>query len=114
MPVLRMKIEVENVGEGMVFAKEVTAAVTKTELQQYTIPTATTEQAITFPPGFTTVTTILISSDQTISYVKTTGQTTTTVTANCPHLLTGTSLTALLINNASGSTANVKLLLGGS
>ncbi len=63
--------------------------------------------------GITTVTGILITSDQNIS-VSYNGGTAIPLTANGFHMFANTSVTAMAITNASGNTANCTMWLVGS
>ncbi len=63
--------------------------------------------------GITTVTGLVITSDQTIS-VSYNGGTAIPLTANGFHMFSNTSITAMAITNASGNTANVTHWLVGS
>lgn len=63
--------------------------------------------------GLTTVTALMITSDQDIA-VSYGGGTAIALLAGHVHLLSGTSLTAMAITNASGFTANVTYLLAGT
>ncbi|SRR6266849_4164577 len=63
--------------------------------------------------GITTVTGLLITSDQTIS-VGYNGGTAITLIASGFHMFSDTSVTAIAITNASGNTANVTMWLVGS
>ena len=115
MPILKVKLEVEEIGRGMVWSTEQTLSETETGWQEYNLVTATTDQAIPFTlsTGITTIDVLLITSDITISYKANGNAVATTLDANCVHLLWGTSITAFLVTNASGSTAHVKILIGG-
>jgi hypothetical protein len=82
------------------------------------IPTGTTEQSIVVlgTQGLTTITDLMITSDTDISVTYGTANVNVPVPlgANKVHLITGTSLTALSISNASGSTASVTYLVAGA
>lgn len=82
------------------------------------IPTATTEESVValLTQGLTTLTFVCITADQDISVTYGTAGSNVPVslTAHGVHLLSGTSLTALAISNASGVTANVTIFVAGS
>ncbi|SRR5258706_2472686 len=63
--------------------------------------------------GITTVTGVLVTSDQPISVSYNAG-TAISMTANGFHMFANTSITAMAITNASGNTANVTMWLVGS
>lgn len=82
------------------------------------IATGVSEQSIVVigTQGLTTITDILITSDQAISvtYGVAGNNVPVPLAANKFHLITGTSLTALSITNASGNTASVTYHVAGS
>ena len=84
--------------------------------KDYQIATGQTDQSLTFG-HVATATCFVITSDQTIT-VKINGSATgQTVTANGAIIMFNTSVTSsngITITNASGSTANVRYLLGGA
>lgn len=79
---------------------------------------STTEESIIAlgTQGLTTITALMITSDQDISVTYGAAGTNVPValSANGVHLMSNTSLTALSITNASGSTANVTYCVAGS
>jgi len=115
MPILTLKLEVEEVGRGIVYSKVQSLAENEVGWQEYQVTTGTSDQDIAFnlTNGITTIDLMLISSDQTISYEINGADTTITLDANCVHALWGTNITALTVTNASGSTANLKILIAG-
>jgi len=72
--------------------------------------------ALTAGSGITTVTTLLLMTDQNITVkIGTVGSNQAfALNANGVLVLHGTSITALALSNASGSTANVTIGVGGS
>jgi len=64
--------------------------------------------------GVTTPNTLYVESDQDISFRRAVGGTIIAVDANGFDLSWGTTFTSLLLSNASGSTANVKVLITGT
>jgi len=115
MPILRLKLEVEEVGRGTIFSTQQSLAEDEVGWQEYEVATATSDQDIAFnlTNGITTIDLMLIKSDQTISYEINGADTTITLDAGCVHVLWGTNITALTVTNASGSTANLKILIAG-
>lgn len=77
-----------------------------------------TEQAIIVlgTQGLTTITALILTSDQDISvtYGAAGSNVPIPLSANGLHAMSNTSLTALSISNASGSTANVRGMVAGS
>ena len=115
--VVRFKCEVEEAGGGIADSLLLSVAFDEGGgMTNYEVATAVTDQAIPISTttGVTTIEGFYIKSDQTISLRQVAADTAWTVTANRPLLVTGTSMTALLISNASGSTANIKLRVWGT
>jgi len=82
------------------------------------VATSTSEESLTAlgTGGLTTVTFLQVSSNQDISITLGTANVNVPVSlvAGGILVLAGTSLTAISISNSSGSTANVRYLVGGS
>lgn len=82
------------------------------------IATGVSEQSVIVigTQGLTTITDVMITSDTNISvtYGAAGSNVPVPLGANKCHLITGTSLTALSITNASGDTATVTYLVAGS
>ena len=118
MPVVaRLRIELEEVGGGVIDSRSVTAAFDESgRMSLYEVATAVTDQAIPISTttGVATIQAFYIYSDQTITIRQVAGDTGEQVTANRPYLVFGTSRTALLVSNASGSTANILLWVAGT
>ena len=76
------------------------------------LATGVTDSSISFGP-VTTADILYIESDQQITFRQAAADTGSPIDANRFMLLFGTSATAVLLSNASGSTANVKYLIGG-
>ena len=116
MPVVRLKVELEATGTmGNVFPKQFSLACTEALSFTYQLATATTDQAVpqNFTTGITTATVVAIYSDKTISWKQVAADTAGTITAGGMMMLFNTSVTALVLSNASGSTANVTFFLAG-
>jgi len=80
----------------------------------YALATASTNTAITLG-SITTATWLYVYSDQAISVnINSNTETAKSVLANKPLFISGTSITALYVTNASGSTANMKIKAGGA
>lgn len=118
MPVVvRFKLEVEEAGGGIADSQLISAAFDEAGgMTLYEVATAVTDQAIPISTttGVTTIQGFYIKSDQTISLRQVAADTAWSVTANRPLLVTGTSMTALLVSNDSGSTANIRLRVWGT
>jgi hypothetical protein len=116
MPTIKATISLEDVGNGVVYSKVHSIAADETGWQYYELATGTTDQAIPFTlsTGVTTVDIVLIESSQAISWRLNAADTAITIDANRVHLLFGTNITALLMSNASGSTAYVKIYIAGT
>ena len=115
--VVKFKVEVESVGGGFSDGRVNSAAFDEGgSMTNYELADGTTDQAIPISTttGVTTIQAFYIYSDQTISLRQIAADTAWTVTANRPLIVTGTSMTALLVSNASGSTANIKLAVFGT
>jgi len=79
----------------------------------YEVATGTTDGAISLGP-VTTATVVYVKSDQTVTVKHNASATAITITANGFILLFNTSVTALTVTNASGSTANMKIYFAGN
>jgi len=75
--------------------------------------TVSTRENIGVADGITTIDYVILTSDQAISWRLAAADTAITLDANRLLILWGTSVTAFLISNASGSTANIKVYIGG-
>lgn len=116
MPVVRLKVEIEAIGTmGNIFPKQFSLACTECLSSTYQLATATTDQSVpqNFTTGITTATVVGIYSDKTISWKQVPADTAGVITAGGMVLLFNTSITALVLSNASGSTANVTFILAG-
>lgn len=82
------------------------------------VPDSTTEQAVAVidTQGLTTITALLITSNVNVSvtYGAAADNVPVALNAGGVHLISGTSLTALALSNASGSTATVTYLVVGT
>jgi hypothetical protein len=116
MPTIKATITLEDVGNGIIYSKQHAINADESAWQYYELVTATTDQAIPFTlsTGVTTVDVVLIESTQAISWRLNAADTAITLDANRVHLLYGTNITALLLSNASGSTATVKIFIAGT
>ena len=115
--VVKFKIEVESIGGGVSDGHVISAAFDEGGgMMSYELADGTTDQAIPISTttGVTTIQAFYIRSDQTISLRQIAADTAWSVTAYRPLLVTGTSMTALLATNASGSTANIKIGVWGT
>lgn len=108
MPTLRWSLTLDG---PVAIAKYGSITYTESFYQEVEEATGTTDTALAVG-GVGTATALYFESDQalTLNLNSNTG-TDISVLANKPVTLTGTSITALYISNASGSTANVKYLL---
>jgi len=112
MPVIRVETSIAEGSRNLrSLRKEI--AVDEWVWREFEIADGASESDL-FPDDLTTMTVFYIESDQTLTYVYTTAETTSTVTATGYQLHADCSFTTLLISNASGSTANVKLGCGGT
>ena len=117
MPVARFRLTIDQSPGGFVDARALSVAFDEAGfLPLYEVATAVTDQAmpISTTTGIATITAFYIFSTQTITIRQVAGDTGEQVTANSPYLVTGTSRTALLVSNASGSTANILLAVWGT
>lgn len=114
MSVARLKLEIQVDGQTL-YSLNQTTAETEMGWQAYQIATATTDQAIAFnlSTGITTIDILYMASDQALTYKINGSATACTLDANGVVVLWGTAITALTVSNASGSTANFKILIGG-
>ena len=76
--------------------------------EQFEVANGVTDSDI-HPQNITTITVLYIESDQAVTWEHNSADTRITLNANSFALLFGTSITALTISNASGSTANITL-----
>lgn len=114
---LRVRLEVEEVPGGVIDSRLVSAAFDEGgRMNRYEVATAVTDQAmpISTTTGVATIQAVYLLSDQTISLRQVAADTALTVNANRPFLLMGTSITALLVSNSSGSTASILLVVYGT
>jgi len=116
MSTIRMKLELEQVGYGIMFSKSLSLSEDEIGWQSYEVATATADQAIAFnlTTGVAAIDIVLITSDYQISYRQAVTDTAITLDAGCVHVLWGTDISALLLTNASGSTALVKIFIAGT
>jgi len=116
MAVVKMTLTLEDIGNGIIYSKAHSVAADETAWQTYELATGTTDQAIPFTlsTGVTTIDVVLIESSQAISWRQAAADTAVALDANRVHVLFGTNLTALLLSNASGSTAIVKVYIAGT
>ena len=113
MSIARAVIDLEIANYGPVYSSVQQVSHTESIWHEMVVATATTDSAVSFG-GVTTADVVLISSDQTISYRQAVTDTATTLDANGVHILCRTAITALYLTNASGSSANVKIILIGA
>lgn len=86
-------------------------------IPMYEVATATTDQdiPISTTTGITTIQAIYVKSNYAISLRQTASDPDSiSITANYPTLIMGTSMTALKVSNASGSTALITLGIWGT
>ena len=117
MPVTKLRLELEEIGRGIFDPHYVISkAFDETGSLRYELVTGTTDQAmpISTTTGIATIQAFYIYSSQTITIRQVAADTGEQVTANSPYLVFGTSRTALLVSNASGSTANIDIWVGGT
>jgi len=114
MPSLKLKVDLEEIG-GMHYASEQTVAVAEFGWQEYQLNTGVTDQAIPFntTTGINSFDFVLLQSDQAISWHQLASDTTIPLDANRVHILNGTGITQILLTNASGSVANIKVAIAG-
>lgn len=113
MAIVKVTINVELIGQGPVYSKTHSISEAEGVWHELQLADATTDSSVNFG-GVTTSDIILISSDQAISWRAAATDTAIGLDANRVHVLVGTNLTAVLLTNASGSTANVKVLVAGA
>lgn len=112
---IRMNVEADIIGSApmsALFKKARALGVTDYAANEIQIADAVSDQSI-LPTGISTVTAIILYSDQTISF-KLNGGAAVTLTAKGYLALIDTSVTAFTVSNSSGSTANVYRLIAGS
>lgn len=116
MAVVRVKLQLEEVGSGVKFETEQSLFEDEAAWQRYELADGTTDQAVPFnlTTGVTTVDILLLTADQQISWRLAATDTAITLDANRFHVLYGCNITALLLSNASGSTANVRVYIAGT
>ena len=114
--VVKFKFDIEQVGSGSLDAGVVSSSFDEGGVLNYEVATAVTDQAIPISTttGVTTIQALYIKSDQNISIRQVAADTALTVRANLPFMLMGAAITALLVSNASGSTANLKIGIWGT
>jgi hypothetical protein len=115
MAIVRLNLSISENGTE-VYSGTQSLAADESGWQRYELANSVTDQAIPFnlSTGVTTVQVILLTSDKAISWRANAADTAITLSANRVHLLYGTSLTALLLSNSSGSTANVRIYIAGT
>lgn len=114
--IVRANMEIEELDGVKVPAFSRNVSADETGWLTYEVADGVSEQAfpISTTTGITTVDVFYITSDQAISWKCVAGETAIGLDANGAHCLFGTSLTAILVSNASGSTANVKIYVAGT
>ena len=110
--VVRLELQLA-VGTLSVADIEQSLSETVVNYQILSVTTGSTDIALAFG-AVTTADILYIYSNQQISYKLNSSATAITVDADKPHLLYGTSVTALTYTNASGSTATIRILLAGA
>jgi len=111
--IVKSTVNLELVGQGPIYSKTHSISEAEGVWHELQLATASVDSAVNFG-GVTTGDIVLLSSDQTISWRCAATDTAIALDANRVHLLVGTNLTAILLSNASGSTANVKVLVAGA
>jgi len=85
----------------------------ESNMRTYEVADETTDESVDLG-GITTVDVFAITSDYQITYKLNGSATAITLDAKKSHVLFGTSITAITISNASGSTASVQILIAGT
>ena len=111
--IVKTTISMELVGQGPIYSKTHSISEAEGVWHELQLATGSTDSSVNFG-GVTTGDIVLLSSDQTISWRCNVVDTAITLDANRVHLLVGTAVTAILLSNSSGSTANVKVLVAGA
>lgn len=117
MPTARIRVIIDISPGGQIEDRSVSFAFDEAAfIGTYEVATAVTDQAfpLSTTTGIATIQAFYIFSTQTITIRQVAGDTGEQVTANSPYLVSGTSRTALLVSNASGSTANITLWAAGT
>jgi hypothetical protein len=109
MPVARWSLQLED-EDFPPICEPGSLSYTESTVQKIQVGTGTSDSSISFG-GVTTAQVFYITSDYAVSYKLNGGTTSHTVTANGHHMLIGAAITAVTISNASGSTANVLIIL---
>ena len=115
MSIVHANLILEEIGRFAIPGIDKILSEVETGYVSFEVATGTSNSAfpISTVTGITTIAVFYIESDQTISWKQSSGDTACTVTANGFQLLFNTSMTAILLSNASGSTANVKIYVAG-
>lgn len=116
MAIFKLTLSVEEVGYGEIYSKAMSIAENEDGWQQYMLANGTTDQAIPFnlTTGVTPIDLLLITSDYAISWRQAVTDTAIALDAGAVHCLWGTNMTAILVTNASGSTARVQVFVAGT
>lgn len=115
MPILKAEIHLEEVGIGDVYNAMLSISETESVLLDYDLPNGNTDLPIpqSFVTGITNPYVVLIRSDKDVSWRLNVADTAVPLKANGFAMLYKTDITALLMTNASGATANIKIWLTG-
>ena len=115
MPILKMTLKIEEVGRGIIINNTQSVAESEAVLLEYDLATGTADQAIptSFVTGITAAYILALQSDQAISWRLSATDTAIDLDADGIAVLFGTDIAALLLTNASGSTAHVTVFNAG-
>ena len=112
MAVARATIDVEVIGQGNLdFLGSV--SIDEANIRKYEVADSTTDEAVNVA-GVAAVDVFAVKSDQAVSYKLNGSSDAVTLDANGFHALFGTNITAMTVTNASGSTANIEILMAGT
>ena len=116
MPTIKAIVTLEDIGNAMVYSKQLAINQDESMWLYYEVATGTTAEAIpiTFATGIAAVDVFFITSTYAITYFLNGSATAITLDANGAHLLYGTNVTACTITNASGSTAIIRIYVAGT
>ena len=112
MAVVRVKLDIAE-GSNVLRSLSATQACDEWSTEKFEVATGVTEGDMT-PRNIATLQHIYAETDQNVTFLFAASGTAITVNAGGIVLVTQTSETVLLITNASGNTANIMIIAGGT
>jgi len=112
MPVVRVQLDIAE-GSNVIRSLSATQAVDEWSVEKFEVATGVTEGNIV-PRNLTTLNHVYVETDQVVTVLFAASGTAITLNVGGILLVTQTSETVLLLTNASGNTANITVIAGGT